>query len=181
MHEDYDNTQQYTTRTHTIRHRPTFTEHKFGNKENGIMRLYQVTSKTKVFLGYKDVKLHWFFDIFAGSRPDKRPYAELIKDYDPSDNVLAEHCIDELFTEDEARQLKEYIDLGHGHSTTTTIKEVELPIDKHASGISEQDFEYGDGFYELSRESDDPLPFKVSGFFDLWGCEFADGSGIFEG
>jgi hypothetical protein len=35
-----------------------------------------------------------------------------------------------------------------------------------------------EGFYELDKDPDYSLPFKAWGYFDLRGCELADGSQV---
>jgi hypothetical protein len=39
----------------------------------------------------------------------------------------------------------------------------------------------GDDFLMLHTSADYSLPFKVEGYFDLRGCELADGSGVYHG
>ena len=87
-------------------------------------KLYYVTTIVEEFRGSKDVSFSWF-----KSEPQcgTRPYAELIADYVPDDDdCFAEIAIDEAFSEDEARQLKDWLDANR--RGTTTIEEMELPI-----------------------------------------------------
>src|SRR5262245_12896768 len=100
------------------------------------MKLYHVTTKVKEFEYdghlYLDVTFQWF----CHKRPDSlpRPYAELIKDYDPNDHHIgyAEEAVDELFTADEAAQLKSYLDSNYDGETTIT--ECKLPLPKNVMG-----------------------------------------------
>jgi hypothetical protein len=142
-----------------------------------MMKLYNVTSKKREYGGCKDVTFHWFF---AGERSQPRPYAELIKDYNVEDHFYATSYIDELFTEDEARQLKDYLDREYGgQGMTTTIKEVSLPIVNNMAGVGSIAVGGGDDFYMLDRARSYSLPFKVWGYFDLVGCELVDGSDVY--
>lgn len=129
--------------------------------------LYGVQSVVKEYRGYKDVTFCWFY---AQARTPPRPYADLIKDYDPNDHHYAEGAIDELFTWDEANQLVGYLDREHGDAGTNTIKEVTLPLPNNSAGfdaVVAAGFEDGEGIYRLFGESVYSLPFEVEGYFDL--------------
>jgi hypothetical protein len=126
-----------------------------------LLRLYDVTSTAKEYHEYKNVPFVWFRE---GKRPGPpRPYGELIKDYDVNDEYrfYAEHYIDELFTEDEARQLKDFLDSEYGEDATTTITEVQLPFDKNLAGVGSLAVGGGDDFYMLSKAPGYSLPFSV--------------------
>jgi hypothetical protein len=100
---------------------------------------------------------------------DRRRYAELIKGYDDLENdlrVYAESYIHELFTQDEARQLKDYLDSEFGQHATTTITEVPLPVD-NIMGVGMLPVGGETDFYMLSETPDYPLSFSVWGHFDL--------------
>ena len=139
------------------------------------MELYHVTTIAKKYSGCKNVEFIWF----RCERRAPRPYADLIANYDPSDHYVCypEGYIDELFELDEAQALKDYIDQNHGEETTTTIKKAELPIANTSMGAGAMPVGGGNDFKMLDRAPNYSLPFKVWGYFDLRGCELADGSG----
>jgi hypothetical protein len=136
-------------------------------------RLYSVSTTARDFKGYKDVVFDWFRD---GAPAERRNYATLIEDYDPTDSMAcyAEGCIDELFTEDEALKLKEYLDRVNGKEGPTTIEEVRLPIPNNTMGTGAIPVGGGQDFLEIYRRREYSLPFKVAGYFDLRGCERLD-------
>jgi hypothetical protein len=139
-------------------------------------RLFNVDTIVKEYDGCRDVNFRWFY---AGERLQPRPYAKLIKDHLPSDQWnYAEHYIDELFSEDEARQLKEYLDREHGSEGTTTISEVRLPCSNNMAAVSSMAVGGGNDFYMLWEEQKYSLPFKAEAYFDLVGCQLLDGSGV---
>jgi hypothetical protein len=79
---------------------------------SNMIALFSVTTVVREYSGFKDVPFHCFYN---GDRPyhdPERPFAELIEGYDPDDNryVYAEEHIHELFAEEEAQQLKAYLD-----------------------------------------------------------------------
>jgi hypothetical protein len=77
-----------------------------------IVRLYTVATTVRFYRGCTDVELMWFCS-GRSSQPTRRPhYAELIEKYDPAEENIgyAERQVEELFTEDEAKQLKGYLD-----------------------------------------------------------------------
>jgi hypothetical protein len=143
-----------------------------------MIKLYSVTSNVKEFHGCKDVTFRWFF---AAERAQRRPYADLIKHYQADDEyrMYSEGYIEELFSEDEARQLKEYLDREHGHEGTNSITEERLPIGRNVMGVGAVPVGGGDDFYMLDQEPNYSLPFKVWGYFNLVGCELLDGSDVF--
>src|ERR1700730_5235393 len=143
------------------------------------MKLYRVTTIVKEFDDCKDVPFHWFRD----DRGERRAYAELIENYDPSNDHAAygEGAIDELFTEIEATALKEYLDREHADAGVTTIKEVHLPIASNSMGLGAIPVGGGNDFYyTLSKEPTYTLPFEAWAYFDLRGCAPADGSSIYD-
>jgi len=127
------------------------------------MKLYCVSTTAPEYSGFKNVVFHWFNEKPQG----KRAYAVLIKDYDPKAYAIyyAEAFVDELFTEDEARQLKDYID--QSHEGETIIKEQPLPVDNNVMGYGAIPVGGMQDFYMLSKEAEYSLPFKVYGYFDL--------------
>ena len=139
------------------------------------MKLYRAHTIVEEYGGCKDVTFCWF----RCGPGEPRPYAELIDDYDPSDDGCAEGAIDELFTATEANALKAYLDQEHGHEGVTTIKEARLPIPNNMMGVGAIPVGGGDGFQMLNREPAYNLSFKVWGYFNLVGRELADGSGVY--
>jgi hypothetical protein len=143
------------------------------------MKLYSVRSKVKEFSGCRDVVFNWF----RSEKPaEQRPYAKLIANHNPSDDWAAygEVYVDELFTEDEALQLKEYLDQNHREEATTEIRNQRLPIVPDVLiGFRGRAVGGGDGFYELFKEPQYSLPFKVEAYFDLVGRELVDGSDVY--
>ena len=106
------------------------------------MKLYNVDTIVKEFQDCKDVNFRWFY---SNDRPQpRRPYAELVKNYTP--DPYTEGYIDELFSEDEARQLKQYLDREHGDAGTTTITEVSLPVANNIGGVGAIAVGGGDDF-----------------------------------
>src|SRR5262249_30700496 len=72
-----------------------------GEMRASTMKLYRVRTTAKEYHGYRDVVFHWFGHPMPQGQ---RPYADLIKDYEPRDRdaVYVEAYIEELFTWDEA-------------------------------------------------------------------------------
>ena len=138
-------------------------------------RLYYVTTTAKKFSDCKNVTFNWFR---AEAPAERRRYASLIEGYEPG-NAYAEGLIDELFTEDEALQLKEYLDRVHGKEGPTSIEEMSLPIPNNMMGHGARAVGGGDDFYQLFKEPEYSLPFKVMGYFDLVGRELVDGSDVY--
>jgi hypothetical protein len=140
------------------------------------MKLYRVTTTVREFRGCKNVVFIWF----RYMPPGRRPYAVLIKDYEPERAlaVYTESLIEELFTWDEARQLKDYLARHHGREGKTVIKEEPLPVDNMMDygGLAVGG---GDDFYMLYKEPEYSLPFKVSGYYNLVGCTVIDNRDIY--
>ncbi len=138
------------------------------------MKLFHVMTKVDEFEGCRDVVFQWFYN--EDRQPGERPYAELIKGLDPNDDVCAHGCIDEMFSEEEALRVKEYLD--QTHPGTHTILEKELPISNTVLGFGEVPVGGGTDLYMLDKTPGYSLPFKVWGYFDLRGCELVDGGGV---
>jgi hypothetical protein len=137
------------------------------------MKLYTVITTVKEFSGCKNVIFRWFRHAMPQGQ---RPYADLIKDYEPGDRdaIYAEMFLEELFTWDEARQLKTNLDQHHGQEGDTVIKEVTLPLENNVMGSGVRGVGGGDDFYILCKEPEYALPFKVWGYFNLVGCTLID-------
>jgi hypothetical protein len=120
---------------------------------------------------FKNVEVTWLYR-YRGEHRRQHMYADLIEGYDPTDRLVSmpEGCVEESFTEDEAKILKVYLDehLDEYCSHPTTVKEVKLPISMNT--ISWSCFPCRPGFSDYI-ELPGPthtLPFPVNwGFFDL--------------
>ena len=142
------------------------------------IKLFQVTTQVQEYRGCKDVGFCWFK---SEAESGVRPYQELIADYSPEKEYIqyAEGHIDELFTEDEAKRLADY--LADYDCGVTTITEVPLPVSNDAIGVGALAVGGGDDFYMLATAPDYPLPFAVWGYYNLRGCELIDGRGTYGG
>jgi hypothetical protein len=142
-----------------------------------MMELYDVRTAARKLGGYKNVEFFWF----VLEKTARRPYADLIENYNQSGNCqrryLAEECIDSMFTLDQANALKEYLDRNHPSLGTATIKKARLPIPNNSAlvflAVGTGRYE---GFYRLEEDPNYSLPFKADGYFDLRDCEPADES-----
>jgi hypothetical protein len=141
-----------------------------------MLELYDVRTVVTKYSDWKNVEFYWFLP----KKTRRRPYADLIENYNPSSDCpgdYAEDCIDAMFALDQANALKEYLDRNYGSLGTTTIKKCELPIPNNsvlpflAMGIGRYE-----GFWELDKDPDYSLPFIAHGHFDLRDCEPADDS-----
>jgi hypothetical protein len=144
-----------------------------------VQKLFHVRTQVKEFDECKDVTFAWFY---TEKRIPSRPYAEMIQDYDPTDDFrfYPEGCIDELFSESEATLLKEYLDREYGGAGTTTIEEFkDLPIPFNTMGNGARAVGGGDDFYMLYRGPTYSLPFKVEAYYNLEGCQLIDGSDVY--
>jgi hypothetical protein len=126
------------------------------------MKLYSVMTTVKEYSGCKNVIFRWFREAMPQGR---RPYADLIKDYEPGNRDafgVLERFVEELFTWDEAQRLKTYLDQHLEVQGDTVIKEATLPVENDSPP-----FEVGDRFYILPEEPEYSLPFEVVGLFNL--------------
>jgi hypothetical protein len=76
------------------------------------MKFYSVITTVKEYSGCKNVIFRWFREAMPQGQ---RPYADLIKDYEPGNPAFyaTEVFVEKLFTWDEAQQLKTYLDQRH--------------------------------------------------------------------
>ena len=88
--------------------------------------------------------------------------------------LYAEGFVEELFTWDEAQQLKGYLERRQRDVGETVIKEVSLPVENCWMGFHARAVGGGDDFYMLSEHPEYSLPFKVLGYFNLVGCTLID-------
>jgi hypothetical protein len=140
-------------------------------------KLYYVDTQVHEYSDCKDVPFTWF----NWAPEHQRPYAKLIEGYDPKKWAIhyAEAYVDELFTEDEAKQLKAYLDREHGDAGVTTIREVQLPAPNNRAGVGSMAVGGGDDFHMLFERQDYSLPFKAAAYFDLRNCQLIDGSDVY--
>jgi hypothetical protein len=140
-----------------------------------MIELFSVCTAVKQYSGCKDVTFIWFRNDPARGRR----YRDLIRDCDPG--PYAKGYIDELFTQEEAEALKQYLDRNYGDAGTNTIHKVDLPVAGNTMGVGAIAVGGGTDFYMLDKDEEYSLPFKVWGYFDLRGCELVDGSGRYGG
>jgi hypothetical protein len=145
------------------------------------MKLFRVKSVVKSYDGCRNVPFSWFIE--RGKSRPHRPYGELIENYDRSNERIsyAEAAVDELFTLEQAEQLKDYLDreFGDGGANTNIITEATLPMPNNTMGVGSIPVGGGDDFYMLDKTPGYPLPFKVQGYFNLVGCKLEDGSDVY--
>lgn len=137
-------------------------------------KLYRVKSVYKKLKGFTNVPFYWFY---GGRRTPARPYADLIANYgeDVEGDVLhrhrelSENAIDELFTEDEAKQLVAYLqhEEEDGDQATITVEEEPLPISNNSIPIAYAPCNRETGIVKLAENAGYSLPFKVAGRFNL--------------
>ena len=128
-------------------------------------KLFHVRTIMKEFDGYKNVPVDWICVPERSARP--RPYYQLIEGGEQL--ALAPYAfeaIDEMFSEDEARQLIAYLVRGHGEefNTITTVK---LPIPRNSVSLDALR-KYR---FSLDKAPGYSLPFKVAGYPLYDGCE----------
>jgi hypothetical protein len=127
-------------------------------------KLYHVETQVHEFEGCKDVPFAWF----KWEPAEHRSYADLIEGYDPDKHHYAEGYVDEqLFTEDEAKQLKTYVDQTNGHEGVTTIRDVQLPVPNNLMSVGAVAVGGGCDFLMIFERSDYPLPFKAAAYYRL--------------
>src|SRR5262245_52991529 len=129
------------------------------------MKLYHVWTTAKEYSGCRDVVFQWFRH---ATPRGQRPYADLIRDYEPG-HPYPEGAVEEMFTWDEAQQLKGFLERHYGDVGETVIEEVSLPIENCCMGVGALPVGGGTDFYMLSKAPEYSLPFKVWGYFDLRG------------
>jgi hypothetical protein len=132
------------------------------------LKLFFVTTIVHEFDGYKNVHLTWYYH---GERAEPRPYAELIEDYDPTDPDFdfgyAKEHINEMFSEDEANQLKAYLDANKGEHSTT-VEPAHLPVSTNELGPGCVPVGGPQGFY---TGLEGKLPFETWAYYDVRDCE----------
>lgn len=132
------------------------------------MRLFQVMSvannvqyKKK---SYDNVTIEWFV---VDRKEPPVPFRDSIYNYHnlPEDQKKnTESYIKELFTEDEAHKIKEYLEK---RNNAVKIDPAELPISDIKKGHQSFEVTEGTGFYVLHKKETYPFSFKVEGFFNV--------------
>ncbi len=134
-----------------------------------MIKLFRVNSLANNFSYHKNVYDSVEFSWFVVHR--KTPfvsYAQLIKNYGRELNRshhIFENNIKELFTEQEANGLKEY--LLRKHKQECVVKSADLLLEAYTLGYGDIVPEYGEGFYKLNEDDGYDLPFVVWGFYDI--------------
>jgi hypothetical protein len=134
-----------------------------------MLKLFQVTTVVKELKGHRNVPVSWYRH---KPKHGERSYQQLIADYSADDEYAgyAEACIDEDFTEDEAKQLKAYLD-GIDGGYPAVIREVSLPIGNNGMPLSAMPAGGGPDHLMFADDPGWPLPFEVWGYFDTRFCE----------
>jgi hypothetical protein len=151
------------------------------------MKLYSVVTVVKEFKGCRDVDLVWF----RCQKSDRQHlYADLIENYDPTrskprdtsgddfpnDFMDAVAQVEELFTEEEAKQLKDYLDQNHDDPTTK-----QNFLSNKIPSASVQSPSAADVIVSWRMSPGYRLTFKVMAYYDLRYHEKVDGSGLYYG
>lgn len=134
-------------------------------------KLFRVRSKINHFPHeeriYDSVELCWF--VVYRECP-AFSYERLVEEYgEKSDgsSFISENNLNELFTEEEAKILKEYI--LRVHKQGCVVKEANLPLEYYSFGYEDIVLGYEEGLYKLNEEDGYDLPFIVWGYYDA-GC-----------
>lgn len=132
------------------------------------MRLFHVVSIANNVqynkVSYDNVTIDWF--VVDRKKPPV-PYENSIFNYHNLPQKQRENpeaFINELFTEDEALQIKEYLEK---RNNVVKIDPAELPIADIKKGHKSFEVAEGTGFYVLHRKENYPFSFKVEGFFNV--------------
>jgi len=134
-----------------------------------MIKLYQAHSTVDNYAGRDRVTFSWFVN--KRERP-AAPYEELIAGYqelsDDPPKGYAEAFIDELLTEAEVEELRDY--LAKRHKTELQIEEVALPLQEAVAGYGALGVGGGTDYYMLSEEDGYSLSVPIYGFYDLRLC-----------
>ncbi|WP_041274561.1 hypothetical protein [Desulforamulus reducens] len=135
------------------------------------MQLFRAWSVLDHYKGQNEVTFNWFV---VGRKKPIAPYEELIENYD--DNNAEAWCdnlfVNEFFTNEEIKELKEYLLLSH--QMEVQVEEVSLPV--RSGGLS-----YGlllingaIGFYSLADEEGYNLSVSVLGHYEVEEQDFSN-------
>jgi hypothetical protein len=142
-----------------------------------MIELFYVTTVVKEYHSpkggsYEDVCFIWFRSDPAEA--EVRAYHELIRDYQPHDQseCNTKNYIDELFTLDEAKAVKDFLDRTYGDWGPHTIEQQELPIPNSGvrmgalADMARCNWRDSGVVYMLDKDPDYSLPFRVWGYCD---------------
>ncbi|HSE83135.1 MAG TPA: hypothetical protein VLB01_01140 [Thermodesulfobacteriota bacterium] len=132
-------------------------------------KLFTVKSRVSKFIHrervYDFVEFQWFV---VYRETSTFSYDELIESYrNKLDNsyYISESNISELFTEEEADALKEYLLRTLNHECE--IEEANLLIESYTLAYEDIILGHEEGFYRLNEEEGYDLPFIVWGYYDV--------------
>lgn len=132
-------------------------------------KLFRITSKVNKFTYqkrvYDPVEICWF--VVHRATPFVY-FEQLIVSYGKdlyNSHHFFENNIKELFTEQEANILKEY--LLRTHKQECEVKRADLLLEAYTLGYGDIVPGDGEGFYRLNEEDSYDLPFLVWGYYDL--------------
>ncbi|MGE5423182.1 MAG: hypothetical protein ACM3QW_07950 [Ignavibacteriales bacterium] len=131
------------------------------------MKLFRAWSMVNNYRGRDQVRFNWFC---AQRFKPVAPYAELIKNFDPTDRdaPAEQRTADEYFTGQEVEDLKQYLEKYH--HTKLLFEEVALPIERGLMPMRLMPVGGPRDFYKLDSEEDYDLKIPVWSFFNLEGC-----------
>lgn len=140
-----------------------------GTLPAAAIRLYTAYSVMDGFKGHDCVKMNW---IYLNREWPVAPFERLITNYKNLNKNIRpyfEECVKEFFSLDEVNALKAYL---AGRGTMLYVNEEVLPVTDMFVPISFRQISprEGRGFFDLSAEQDNKLPFKVLGYYDLRNC-----------
>lgn len=134
------------------------------------MKLYRAWSTVKSFNGYKDVEITWYC---AKREKPVLSFESLIENYEPNDEytIYAQDYVNELFTENELRELKRYLSKFHdfkeseGEILFYVQETIPCPSNSYPLAGIPSDLRHGSII--LKKESDEDLSFPLYGYYDL--------------
>lgn len=136
-------------------------------------KLFTVKSRVSKFSHreriYDFIEFHWFV-VYRETSPFS--YDELIEDCRKRlDNsyYISENNVNELFTEEEAEALKEYI--LRTQNQECEIEEANLLLESYTLAYDDIVLGHEEGFYRLDEEEGYDLPFVVWGYYDVGHAE----------
>jgi len=134
-----------------------------------MIKLYRASSTLSKFphrgLIYDKVQFEWLMD---NRKEPLVPYEQAIVNYRKDKDewhLYPEEYINELFTEDEAKALKDY--LLRAENANCEIREQKLPIPFKTMSVSAISAGGDNDFLMLFMDKEYDLPFPVLGYFDV--------------
>jgi hypothetical protein len=142
--------------------------------------MYWLSSSAPNLRGYKDVTIRWFVErrgnkLFGPGGSLGVAYQDVIKDYDPDHDggPYAEDALEELFTESEAKAFAKFLNAHRSNQYADHEIDTEwFPIPNNLAGYGANALGGSCDNLCISDAADYDLPFKIYGYYDLWGCEF---------